>query len=423
MRKAFDANVPKLKPRLRPAMSVVQGVVKENRNEETTIVIENTISRTDINPDDSVLNPDSVTMVDQKSPENKLFTHATDDVVIAETDTDTQNAVQCAASGSNEHTNRNNPTIFNASLIDSDSAESKELPDQNNVKKQVSTFAMEAYDENGIENTQNDTAGKLVQSTDTLNSAAIGTLSDIQSVVLDPIPTISVVPAPVIDDVDARRKRLENVKRKVSDAVRPEVRIEPVPEDPALAVESVLGLVNDLEAQLLRSREVENALRNELAEAKADLTRTVDEGRTASGRLMQVEAQLDEKRTILEEMLFEMGALEEERDQAVRMVQMLTAKEKERQVELDTMRHQLAEMQRTLDESHVEEERLSGELDEYCKENTRMHILLAEITKERDILVYNEELLTKERDDLIKAKMALEKVHNALSQARARLQN
>ena len=197
--------------------------------------------------------------------------------------------------------------------------------------------------------------------------------------------------------------------------------MEPVPEDPALAVESVLELVSDLETQLSRSREVEKALRNELAEAKADLTRTVNDGRTASGRLMQVETQLDEKRKILEEMLFEMGALEEERDQAVRMVQVLTIKDKDRQRELDGLRQQLAEMERVVDENRMEEERLSSELDEYANENNRLNTLLTEITKERDMLMRNAELLTKERDDLIVAKKALEKVHNALSQARARL--
>jgi chromosome segregation ATPase len=188
-----------------------------------------------------------------------------------------------------------------------------------------------------------------------------------------------------------------------------------------MAVESVLGLVSDLETQLSRSRELEKALRTELAEAKAELSRTVNDGRTASGRLIQAEAQLDEKRKVLEEMLFEMSALENERDQAVRMVQVLTVKDKERDNEIDDLRNRFAELQRNFDESKLEEERLTDELDESIAENTRLHTLLTEITRERDNLARNAAQLTKERDELTEAKKALEKVHQALSQARARL--
>jgi DNA repair exonuclease SbcCD ATPase subunit len=231
-------------------------------------------------------------------------------------------------------------------------------------------------------------------------------------------PTASVLP---IDDSDTRRKRLDNVKRKVAEAVRPEVKIEPIPEDPAMAVESVLGLVSDLESQLSRSRELEKALRTELADAKAELTRTVNDGRTASGQLELAEAQLEEKRKVLEEMLFEMGALEEERDQAVRMIQMLTVKDKDRQKVFNDLENRYAEMQHSLDESKLEEERLTEELDQSIAENTRLHTLLVEITRERDILSHDVAQLTKERNELTEAKKALEKVHQALSQARARL--
>jgi chromosome segregation ATPase len=232
---------------------------------------------------------------------------------------------------------------------------------------------------------------------------------------------MSSTPEVTIDDSDARRKRLENVKRKVSEAVKPEVLIEPVPEDPVLAAESVLGLVSDLEAQLSQSRELERSLRTELAEAKDELARTINDGRSSSGRLTQAETLLLEKRKVLEEMLFEMGALEQERDQAVRMVQLLTGKDHGRQAEFDELRNRCDQMQVALDESKAEEDRLNGELDDTIAENTRLHALLAEITRERDTLTRNVEKLIRERDELAQAKKALEKVHQALSQARARL--
>ena len=74
-------------------------------------------------------------------------------------------------------------------------------------------------------------------------------------------------------DVLSRRERLEKIKRKVAEAARPQPRIHPVPADPARAAESVLGLVRDLEAELVRAREREEAVRALL-----------DEQRSAPGR-------------------------------------------------------------------------------------------------------------------------------------------
>jgi hypothetical protein len=423
MRKAFDANVPKLKPRLRPAMTVVSGGMQDKRSEDTNITIDRAIPGTGINPQDEILNPDSANISEQESEVDDSFTDSAEIDMPAGTTLNTRDATHRATYEEKDEIDRNSVVISTAALKNSETVEKNLGYFDNNPQEKAVTINQHSAGMEQMVSTQIDNAGKQEQSTGNLNDVAIGTQPDIQNVVSESIVMLPEVPVIVIDDSDARRKRLEDVKRKVSDAVRPEIKIEPVPEDPALAVESVLGLVSDLEAQLSRAREVEKSLRNELTEAKADLARTVNDGRTASERLIQVETLLDEKRKVLEEMLFEMGALEEERDQAVRMVQMLTIKDNERQHELGKLRQELTEMQRVVDENSVEEERLSGELDEYVKENTHLHTLLTEITKERDILVGNAELLTKERDDLIKAKKALEKVHIALSQARARLQS
>jgi hypothetical protein len=414
MRKAFDANVPKLKPRLRPAIAVVSGSVQEKRNEDTTITAENLISGTDTNLQGDVLNNDSVNLSDQESTVDDSFTEtAEDDIPVEISLKDTHLAA---------HEEMNGVAIAAEALTNSETfEENTESPDNGILQEKATSDIQDLRDAAILDSAQIDITDKQVLLTENLAGDATVTLPGIKNVFSEKIVTPHTASVPGIDDSDTRRKRLEEVKRKVSDAVRPEVRIEPVPEDPTLAVESVLGLVSDLEAQLSRSREVEKALRSELAEAKSDLTQIVNDGRTASGRLIQVEAMLDEKRKVLEEMLFEMGALEEERDQAVRMVQMLTIREKDRVHEIDTLRHDLTEMQRVVDENRVEEERLSCELDEYVKENNRLHTLLTEVTKERDMLADNTEHLTKERDDLIKAKKALEKVHIALSQARARL--
>jgi len=420
MRKAFDANVPKLKPRLRPAMVVVSDTTPEKKDEDTNITSQKAINETANDTQVIVLNPETANTSELESTMNDSLTGAIDD--------DTQAEV-----GSEFQKNEQNPEVHpdfdrnivpfpNTSMRKNDLAEiDEEMPDQNRQQDLEPTPDLQIIDSVIAETAQMTVTAQRDQSTVDTGNAVIEILSDTQHAASVPTTVSPAEPILAINDSEERRKRLENIKRRVSDAVRPEVHIEPVPEDPTLAVESVLGLVSDLEAQLSRSREVEKTLRNELAEAKAELTHTVNDGRTASGRLMQVETQLDEKRKVLEEMLFEMGALEEERDQAVRMVQMLTIKDRDRQLELDKLRQQVAEIQRVVDENRIEEERLASELDEYATENTRMHTLLTEVTKERDVLVCKVEQLTRERDDLTDAKKALEKVHHALSQARARL--
>jgi DNA repair exonuclease SbcCD ATPase subunit len=364
MRKAFDANVPKLKPRLRPAMVVVSDSVQveqeekleEKQEERTNFIIEQPVSETVI--------------------------AAADDISDLE------------------------PAITSERISDVNVSAAS-------VKEEISKMA---------EIVQASTAENQIQLSESLNVMVNSTQTVISEVASNQLTkSTSAASVLAVDDSETRRQRLENVKRKVTEAVRPEVQIEPVPEDPALAVESVLGLVSDLETQLSQSRELEKSLRAELAEAKAELARTVNDGRSSSGRLAQAEAQLVEKRKVLEEMLFEMGALEQERDQAVRMVQVLTGKDQGRQLEFDELRNHCDEMQCALDESKAEEERLNNELDEYITENTRLHALMAEMTRERDSLTRNAEKLTKERDELAQAKKALEKVHQALSQARARL--
>jgi DNA repair exonuclease SbcCD ATPase subunit len=355
MRKAFDANVPKLKPRLRPAMAVVSDTAQVEQDEK--------------------LEESSKLIIEQ--PATEIVIAAADDITEPEPD--------------------------NSERISDVSSSSFSMADEVRTKTEV-------VQSTTVEREIQPSANELIKDNRPL-------VSDVESLQI----AMSSTPEVTIDDSDARRKRLENVKRKVSEAVKPEVLIEPVPEDPVLAAESVLGLVSDLEAQLSQSRELERSLRTELAEAKDELARTINDGRSSSGRLTQAETLLLEKRKVLEEMLFEMGALEQERDQAVRMVQLLTGKDHGRQAEFDELRNRCDQMQVALDESKAEEDRLNGELDDTIAENTRLHALLAEITRERDTLTRNVEKLIRERDELAQAKKALEKVHQALSQARARL--
>jgi chromosome segregation ATPase len=219
----------------------------------------------------------------------------------------------------------------------------------------------------------------------------------------------------------SRRERLEKIKRKVAEAARPQPRVHPVPADPARAAESVLGLVRDLEAELVRAREREEALRADLDDARRELSRTATEGRTAAERLAATEQELDEKRTVLQDLLGEMQALEEERDESVRRAQALSALDEERAKLLEDLGRRADEETRLRAEREAEVERLSEELRLGGVEGARLRAAVGELARERDALGADLDRARSERDELAEAKKALEAVHAALAQARARI--
>ena len=222
-------------------------------------------------------------------------------------------------------------------------------------------------------------------------------------------------------DVRSRRERLLAVKRKVAAAARPLPPMPALPETPARAGESALLLVRDLETQLTRAREVELALRGDLDDARGELARGAAESRRGAERLATVEQQVEEKRAVLEEMLAEMGGLEQERDGAVARAQALSALDEERQALLDAVqaRAEKAELGRA--EAEAEVNRLGTELDDRAADGARLRAALAQVTRERDDVSRELAETRRERDELTDARKALEQVHEALASARARL--
>ena len=223
------------------------------------------------------------------------------------------------------------------------------------------------------------------------------------------------------DDVLARKERLDKIKRRVAEASRPQPLVHPAPADPARAAESVLGLVRDLEGELVRSREREEALRTDLDDARRELGRAAGEGRSALERLGVAEKELEEKRGVLGDLLGEMQALEEERDESVRRAQALGSLDEERARLLEELGRRAEEEARLRFDREAEIERLSEELRLQGTEGARLRAAVGELARERDQLGTELDRTRQERDELAEAKKALEAVHSALAQARARL--
>jgi chromosome segregation ATPase len=252
-------------------------------------------------------------------------------------------------------------------------------------------------------------------------SAAVATAPPPATRALPPAhePAAPAAPPAALLDVGERRDRLEKIKRKIAVAAREKPSLEAPPE-PSRAGESALALLKGLEGQLARSRELEDSLRAELARARGELSRAAAESRSARDKLSAAEKILEEKQAILAEMLPEVGALEEERDEAVRRAQALAALDEERQKVLDELSRRAEDAERALAEARAEGDRLGAELDARAAGEARLRSGLAELTRERDALARELSEVRSERDQLLEAKRALEQVHQALSQARAR---
>src|SRR5512138_1444849 len=221
--------------------------------------------------------------------------------------------------------------------------------------------------------------------------------------------------------VGDRRERLEKIKRRVAEAARPRAASVVAPTDPARAAESVLGLVRELEADLGRAREREEALRADLEATRTEAARAGAEAREAVERLGLAETQLEEKRGVLGDLLAEMGALEAERDEALRRSQALAALDEERARLLEELTRRTDEEAKLRAEREVEVERLSEEVRAGAADGARLRGALAQVARERDEVAGELDRLRRERDELASAKRALEQVHTALAQARARL--
>jgi len=231
--------------------------------------------------------------------------------------------------------------------------------------------------------------------------------------------TVKPAPAPS-GDLAERKERLEKIKRKVAEAAR---RGTPAaaPREPARAAESALSIVGDLDRQLARSRDLEEALRADLHQARTEMARAAGDAESTRERLLALEKELEDRRGMMNEMLAEMSALEEERDQSVRRAQALSALDEERQKLADELARRGEELEASLAGTRAEAGRLTAELDERTADGARLRAGLSETVRERDALARELAAVRSERDELLEARRALEKVHEALSQARSRL--
>lgn len=215
---------------------------------------------------------------------------------------------------------------------------------------------------------------------------------------------------------ELRRERLKERLKSVRENPRPEPLPATVAETGLRAVERISGL----QTEVTRLKALNLALTQDLEAARRTAEKATEEARSRMEEARRLTTQMEERAKLLSELERELSALEGERDESLLKLQearqTLDASFKER----ESLNQEIARRDAALAESLSEEERLAAELETAHEDTSSLRRTLDAVSQERDTLARQVSELTAERAELMEARRALEAVHRALSQAAAR---
>lgn len=230
------------------------------------------------------------------------------------------------------------------------------------------------------------------------------------------VTEVQTAPPPQVEpelEAGERRERLKERLRAVRENPRPEPLPDTVAEAGVLAVERISAL----QTELSKARAMNLALAQDLEAARRQAERATEEARLRMDEAKRLSSEMEGRVALLEELERELASLEGERNEALLALQesrqLIEAGGRER-AELE---ERLVKKDEEVNECLAEEERLAGEL-EVAQENAASLQRTADALKtERDTLARQVSELTRERAELLEARKALEAVHRALSSA------
>jgi FtsZ-binding cell division protein ZapB len=228
---------------------------------------------------------------------------------------------------------------------------------------------------------------------------------------------IQTPPAPAEElDPDTRRERLKERLKAVRENPRP----EPLPATVAEAGVRAVERINGLQTELTRMKALNLTLTQELEAARRQSEKATEEARLRMDEARRLALEVEARVKLLGDLESELSALEGERDEALLSLQearqaMHAAAEERSELEAELERGKKA-----LTDSLAEEERLATELESAQEETASLRRAVETLQGERDVLAQQVASLTAERTELLEARKALEAVHRALSHASAR---
>ncbi|MBI5544670.1 MAG: hypothetical protein HY901_12330 [Deltaproteobacteria bacterium] len=230
-------------------------------------------------------------------------------------------------------------------------------------------------------------------------------------------PMVPKATAPILDSRERREKLRERLKAATA-RVEPSA---PTPQSPAEARTSALALVAQLRQQLEDAQKLNVALSKDLDVARADLARAAEEARARTGEATRMAGEVAERARLIDELGKEMASLEAERDDTLVQLQSARVHVEQQAAVHKVLEDKLVAREAELADTLTEEERLAAELESRNAELRQTQSALAGITEERDALARQVTDLTRERTDLLDSQKALDEIHRALAEARVRI--
>ncbi|MDC0711036.1 extensin-like protein [Stigmatella sp. ncwal1] len=217
-------------------------------------------------------------------------------------------------------------------------------------------------------------------------------------------------------DPDARRERLKERLKAVRENPRP----EPLPASVAEAGMRAVERINALQSELNRVKALNLSLTQELEVTRRQSEKATEEARLRMDEARRLSSEMEARVKLLSDLERELAALEGERDEALLSLQEARQALQAAAVERDSLETQVSQGKKALTDSLAEEERLATELEGARDETSRLTRAVETLQGERDVLAQQVASLTAERAELLEARKALESVHRALSQAISR---
>jgi hypothetical protein len=226
-------------------------------------------------------------------------------------------------------------------------------------------------------------------------------------------------PAPPEEDQIAQIARRERLKSRLK-AVRENPRPEPLPETPAAAGVLAVERIATLQVELNKARELNLKLTQDLEGARRQAERATEEARSRMDEAKRLAGEMETRAALLSELEAELESLEAERNEALVAVQDARRHGEAQEKEKIDLAKALEAKDKEVEECLAEEERMALELESSRKAVAALRRSTEVLTQERDTLARQVAELTRERTELLEARKALEAVHRALSSATVR---
>lgn len=234
-----------------------------------------------------------------------------------------------------------------------------------------------------------------------------------------PEPEVEVqTPAPPREEVDTHARR-ERLKERLK-AVRENPRPEPLPASVAEAGMRAVERISALQTELVKVKAINLTLTQDLEVTRRQAEKATEEARLRMDEARRLATEVEGRVKLLADLERELAALEGERDEALLSLQEARQAMQAAADERSTLEAAVSEAKKALADSLSEEERLASELEDCKDEMALMRRTVDTLQGERDVLAQQVASLTSERAELLEARKALEAVHRALSQAVAR---